>query len=100
MTTLEQAQKDGVVLGLGDATGEVRQRLDIDDLLVKYPKTFNLFLLALRELQDEKFTNDKMGWFQIAGTLGTKRQEHMTLQNVFRYSWTTLKRLGWRFWNS
>ena len=70
MTSLDEAQKKGIVLGLKDATAQLRERLDVDELLSRYPKTFNLFLLALAELQDEtKSNNDKMGWFQIAGRL-------------------------------
>ena len=70
MTSLDEAQKKGITLGLKDATGQLRERLDVDELQLRYPKTFNLFLLALAELQDEaKSNNDKMGWFQIAGRL-------------------------------
>ena len=70
MTSLDEAQKKGIVLGLNVATVQLRERLDVDELLSRYPKTFNLFLLALAELQDEtKSNNDKMGWFQIAGRL-------------------------------
>ena len=68
MAILDEAQKNGVVIGLRDVTGQVRERLDVDELLSTYPNTFNLFLLALSEIQDEhKSNNDKMGWFQIAG---------------------------------
>ncbi|KAI9699787.1 MAG: hypothetical protein M1836_002822 [Candelina mexicana] len=70
MTTLEQAQKYGVVIGLRDVTGEVRERVDIDTLLLDKPKTFNLFLLTLEHLSEEKESQgDKMGWFQIAGKM-------------------------------
>ena len=62
MTSLDEAQKQGITLGLNDATGQLRERLDVDELLFRYPMTFNLFLLALAELQDEtKSNNDKMG---------------------------------------
>ena len=68
MVTLDEAQKQGIVIGLNDVTGEVRERLDIDELLLRHPKTFNLYLLALADLQDEAKSNaDKMGFFQIAG---------------------------------
>ena len=70
MVTLDEAQKQGIVLGLKEVTGKVRERLDIDELLLRHPKTFNLYLLALADLQNEAISNkDKMGWFQIAGML-------------------------------
>ena len=70
MVTLDEAQEQGIVLGLNEVTGEVRERLDIDELLLRHPKTFNLYLLALANLQNEATSNkDKMGWFQIAGML-------------------------------
>ena len=62
----------------GFATGlpgfGVVPRLDIDVLLKQHPDTFNLFLLALRELQQEKpgqnppLWQDKMSYYQLAGT--------------------------------
>lgn len=68
MVTLDEAQAQGIVLGLNEVTGEVRDRLDIDELLLRHPETFNLYLLALADLQNEVTSNkDKMGWFQIAG---------------------------------
>lgn len=70
MVTLDEAQEQGIVLGLNEVTGEVRERLDVDELLLRHPKTFNLYLLALADLQNEATSNkDKMGWFQIAGML-------------------------------
>lgn len=70
MVTLDEAQAKGIVLGLNEVTGEVRDRLDIDELLFRHPKTFNLYLLALADLQNaDKSNKDKMGWFQIAGML-------------------------------
>ena len=70
MVTSDEAQAQGIVIGLNEVTGEVRDRLDIEELLLRHPKTFNLYLLALAELQDEARSNkDKMGWFQIAGML-------------------------------
>lgn len=67
MATISQAQRDGVVVGLG-STGPVLARLDIDQFMVKYPDTFNLFLLALQRLQGPGQEAKKMSFFQIAGT--------------------------------
>ena len=73
MVTLEEAQQKGIVIGLNEVTGEVRSRLDVDEFLSQHPRSFNLYLLALTELQNEKLSNkDKMGWFQIAGTLQSR----------------------------
>ena len=68
MEVLKKAQADGVLVGLKDVAGVV-PRLDVDLLLLNEPDTFNLFLLALQSLQSEKGSEDKMGYFQIAGPL-------------------------------
>lgn len=65
MEKLDQAKKDGVVIGLHEIAGFV-PRLDIDLLLLREPDTFNLFLPAFQKLKDEAHT-EKMGYFQIAG---------------------------------
>jgi tyrosinase len=65
MDKLNQAQKDGVVVGLKDVAGVV-PRLDVDQLLLQEPDTFNLFLLALQSLQEDDSSNI-MGYYQIAG---------------------------------
>lgn len=81
MDQLENAHKAGVVLGLaGFGTG---QRLDIDVMLTEQPDTFNLYLIALMELQGMKSlpwptpegysfqdgtqVDLKMSWFQLTG---------------------------------
>jgi tyrosinase len=66
---LEQAQKDGLVIGLGKITEVEIDRLDIDDLLFKEPDTFNVFLLALRNLKNQNPT-EKTSFFQLAGIHG------------------------------
>ena len=72
MADLNTAMARGFATGL-PGFGVV-QRLDIDVLLKQQPDTFNLFLLALRELQQEKpgqnspLWQDKMSYFQLAGT--------------------------------
>lgn len=69
MAALDEAQRRGIVIGLRGETENPVARLDVDELLYNYPKTFNLFLLALADLQDEtKSNDDKMGYFQVAGT--------------------------------
>ncbi|KAF5987868.1 Tyrosinase [Fusarium coicis] len=83
MDQLNEAHEKGVVLGLaGFGTG---QRVDIDVMLTEQPDTFNLYLIALMELQgmedlpwttpeDYSFKpgskNLKMSWFQLTGIHG------------------------------
>lgn len=67
MEQLRQAQENGIVIGLKGVSSEPVLRRDIDDLIVNYPDTFNLFLLALSELQRDEQVNNKMGYQQIAG---------------------------------
>ncbi|KAF5635886.1 tyrosinase precursor (monophenol monooxygenase) [Fusarium sp. NRRL 52700] len=84
MDQLNEAHDKGVVLGLaGFGTG---QRLDIDVMLTEQPDTFNLYLIALMELQgmkdlpwptpegysfqDGSQADLKMSWFQITGIHG------------------------------
>ncbi|KAG8527795.1 uncharacterized protein KY384_007949 [Bacidia gigantensis] len=59
---LRDANTKGIVLGL-KAFASVKPRLDIDDLLAQLPKAFNLFLIALDDLQKDK---SKTGYAQIA----------------------------------
>jgi hypothetical protein len=62
--TLDEAHKKHVVLGLKEYG--VYPRQDIDVLLHDEPDTFNLFLLALAQLQADK-PSEAMSYFQIAG---------------------------------
>ncbi|MCJ1306198.1 hypothetical protein MMC08_009016 [Hypocenomyce scalaris] len=50
---LENARLGGRVIGLRELTGKSLNRIDVDLMLKKQPKTFNLYLLALEHLQDE-----------------------------------------------
>ena len=64
---LEEAHyKHGVVIGLTAVAGTV-PRQDVDKLLHDDPEVFNLFLLALSELQAADMTKERMGYFQIPG---------------------------------
>lgn len=67
MEAILQAQKQGVVLGLKGISDTPVPRMEIDDLLFNKPDTFNLFVLAVSELQDEKLATEKMAWQQVAG---------------------------------
>ncbi|KAH7073183.1 common central domain of tyrosinase-domain-containing protein [Paraphoma chrysanthemicola] len=73
---LKDANDKGIVKGLAEF-GKVARR-DVDELLHDEPDCFNLFLIALKQLQETKGTNkdeftpwdDKMSFFQIAGIHG------------------------------
>ncbi|KAI9692221.1 MAG: hypothetical protein M1822_006451 [Bathelium mastoideum] len=71
---LQKAHDEGYVVGLHEATGVV-ERKDIDILLLEQPLTFNLFLLALYDLQnDPKLIESPMGYFEIAGIHGLPKR--------------------------
>ena len=70
MTDLNTAVNRGLATGI-QGFGVV-PRQDIDVLLLREPDCFNLFVLALRDLQQENGQNpplwqDKMSFFQLAG---------------------------------
>jgi hypothetical protein len=67
LAALKKAHAAGIVVGLRDIAG-IAFRLDIDVLLTDQPDTFNLFLIALDELQNEEAKNI-MGYYQIAGDI-------------------------------
>jgi hypothetical protein len=67
VTTVAEAQRAGVVLGLPDVDGKHVPRRDVDDLLLNEPDTFNLFLLALIDLKKDSNRDEKMGYYQLAG---------------------------------
>lgn len=67
---LSKAHQDGVVRGLyGIPNTAPVPRLELDELLDRNPDGFNIFLLALERLQDEKenVKNTKMSYYEIAG---------------------------------
>lgn len=79
MDVLNESYQKGLVVGLRDVAGVV-PRLDIDELLLKHPETFNLLIIALKELKGEDVPwqvpsdfkvakGDKLSFFQIAGTV-------------------------------
>ncbi|KAK3319425.1 hypothetical protein B0H66DRAFT_603970 [Apodospora peruviana] len=59
----------GIVVDIKALTGENvdRKRMDIDQLIVKQPHTFNLFLQALIKVQEDPSI---VGWYQLAGIHG------------------------------
>lgn len=63
--SLRDAHNKGVIVGLREVAG-LAPRLDIDVLMEKNPKAFNLFLIAFEQLQQVP-SSDIMGFFQIAG---------------------------------
>ena len=94
---LEQAQKEGRVVGLKDVTKKVLNRADIDLMVKNQPDTFNLYLLALEFMQDEKMSQgDKMNWFDISGTPSHTVSSPIAYRlAASRYSWTSARVVGW-----
>jgi tyrosinase len=70
--TQQQALEASVVVDMKQLTGlnENVARVDIDVLLTESPDTFNLFLLALEDMQKD---DTLVGWFQVAGIHGRPR---------------------------
>lgn len=77
MDVLNEAYQEGLVVGLRDVAG-IAPRLDIDELLLNHPETFNLLIIALKELKGETVPweipnefkiakENKFSFFQIAG---------------------------------
>ncbi|KAF5591026.1 tyrosinase precursor (monophenol monooxygenase) [Fusarium subglutinans] len=116
MDQLEKAHKAGVVLGLAGFGTE--QRLDIDVMLTEQPDTFNLYLIALMELQgmkdlpwptpdgysfqDGSQADLKMSWFQLTGIhgqpphFGTWHRPYLAMmeQTLFRQVANVAKRFS------
>ncbi|EGP85593.1 uncharacterized protein MYCGRDRAFT_94308 [Zymoseptoria tritici IPO323] len=82
-TSIESAQKDGVVVGLKDVSG-VQPRLEIDDLMVNHPDVFNLFILALQQIMQDESTGvqNKMNYFEVAGIHGFPRKNWDGVQDI------------------
>lgn len=59
-----EAQQEGYVVGL--RTGKVEPRLEIDEFILD-KDVLNLFLLALIQLQDDKYHKEPWSWYQICG---------------------------------
>ncbi|ETS85736.1 hypothetical protein PFICI_03761 [Pestalotiopsis fici W106-1] len=72
MEEIRAAQKAGIVIGLSKAGGFL-PRIDIDQMIVNQPDTFNLFCLAMVELKSAP-PSDWMGYYQIAGIHGLPTQ--------------------------
>lgn len=73
MDALNQAQEDGVVIGL-KGVAAVQPRLDVDLFLLQLPDTFNLFCLALAALQNDPNSSQIMEYYQIAGIHGLPKE--------------------------
>lgn len=67
MGKLEDAQRDRVVVGLKDISPKPVNRQDIDWLLLHEPDAFNVFIIALWELQQDEQSSNWMAYYQLAG---------------------------------
>ena len=59
-----EAQENGYIVGL--KTGKVEPRLEIDEFVLD-KDVLNLYLLALIQLQDDKYHKEPWSWYQISG---------------------------------
>lgn len=66
LKTLQDAQANGVVLGIKDIAG-VGLRREIDDLLLNDPDVFNLYIMALKDLMRDEQGSNMFGWYRLAG---------------------------------
>ena len=69
---LKAAQEGFYVIGLQEVTGETGVRRDIDDMAMNEKESFNIFIIALTNLQVISAENvqNPMSYFQIAGIHG------------------------------
>ena len=63
---LRKAHAQGLTVGVRHENGALRTRLEIDDF-IKKKDMFNLYLLALVDLQKYDNWKDRFSYFQIAG---------------------------------
>lgn len=100
LADLKRAHEAGVVAGLRNVSG-IAYRLDIDVLLSERPDAFNLFLIALDELQSEKSDNI-MGYYQIAGTSCYEPSGpplRLLMTEFHRNTWLSLRELAPDTWS-
>jgi tyrosinase len=72
---LRQANALGIIKGLGGLPGGVKERLDIDVMIATKPDTFNLFILAVKELQKPGNNPIAMRYAEIAGIHGWPKKK-------------------------
>lgn len=72
MAAVKEQALNGVVVGMGALTGEVKARVDIDVLLTKQPDAFNLMLQAISQIQKDP---KKLGFYGLSG---------LAISNFFR----------------
>lgn len=86
MEAIIKATEQGVVIGL-KGLGEPVPRREIDQLRLQKPETFNLFLLALKDLQEDD-PKKLMGYFQVAGIVAMALYSFFPLRPKHRYPWS------------
>ena len=63
---LQESHAHGLTVGVVPENGVLRTRLEIDEL-IKRKEMFNLYLLALIDLQKYDSWKERFSYFQIAG---------------------------------
>ncbi len=89
---LREAHGQGLTVGVRHENGALRTRLEIDDF-IKKKDMFNLYLLALIDLQKYDNWKDRFSYFQIAGIVRPEEStEHPA--DSSRYTWKALRTMG------
>ena len=91
MEALLHAHQNSVVMGLKDVAGVV-QRMEIDDFIISKPDSFNLYMLALTEMQKEDYHKNPMSYNQIGGKLSTYFLRGFTDGYLIRHPWASAQR--------
>lgn len=97
LVSAAEAQHEGYIVGV--KTGKIEPRLEIDDFILD-EDVLNLFLLALIEMQDDKYHKQPWSWYQISGefaamnwlTSSPKKKKKTSVLTLiaFRYTWTAV----------
>lgn len=86
MEAIIKATEQGVVIGL-KGLGEPVPRREIDQLLPEKPETFDLFLLALKDLQEDDHKK-LMGYVQVPSIVVMVLYSIFPLRPKHRYLWS------------
>lgn len=107
MGILDDAHRDGVVVGLASECEAPIARQDIDAMLLNQPDTFNLMVIAFLEIMDVKVPwdidegykvtkDDKFSFYQMAGMPSENAKIYVPFTYRSRYSLSPSHTMGQR----
>jgi len=74
VAALQQAQRDGITVGVVPSGGQLGLRMEIDDMM-KIPDLANLYLQAVEAHQNaSRDANDHFSWYEVSGIHGAPYQ--------------------------